>query len=139
MFLTSVGLSLNDFLQSYALVLENILSLNCACSLFRISVGFMFSLVRNLTIILCTRAEGTTDKKQVDLPWYVIMVIGIPSLTTSKVILFYMGISTLEKKKTSLYLNSPHIMKTIRKLRKKFEWNLETLQISVIIENKLLW
>jgi len=99
----------------------------------------MFSLVRNLTIILCTRAEGTTDKKQVDLPWYVIMVIGIPSLTTSKVILFYMGISTLEKKKTSLYLNSPHIMKTIRKLRKKFEWNLETLQISVIIENKLLW
>jgi hypothetical protein len=54
----------------------------------------------------CGTAEGTAythfmisaDKKQVDTQQYVIMVIGIPSLTTSKVILFYMGNSLLEKK-----------------------------------------
>jgi len=39
----------------------------------------------------------TTDKKQVDMQGYVIMAISISSLTTNKVILFYIGISLLEK------------------------------------------
>jgi hypothetical protein len=35
----------------------------------------------------------------------VVTVIGIPSMTTSKVILFYAGISALEKIRSGLYLN----------------------------------
>jgi hypothetical protein len=61
-------------------------------------------LVRNLTIIHYARVKGTTfslsmiitDKKQVDMQWYIITVIGNPSLHTSKLILFYLGISALE-------------------------------------------
>jgi hypothetical protein len=41
----------------------------------------------------------TADKKQADTQRYVITVIGIPSLTTSKVILFCVGISEIAKKK----------------------------------------
>jgi hypothetical protein len=48
----------------------------------------------------------TTDKKEVDKEEYVITVIGIPSLTTSKVIWFYREISELGKK-SGLYLNCP--------------------------------
>jgi hypothetical protein len=63
-------------------------------------------LVRNLTIMHCATSKGTTcsliatttDKKWADMQRYVITVIGIPSLTTSKVILFYAGISVLQKK-----------------------------------------
>jgi hypothetical protein len=35
----------------------------------------------------------TTDKRQVDMQPFVITIIGISSLTTSKMILFYIGIS----------------------------------------------
>jgi hypothetical protein len=52
----------------------------------------------------CATAEGTTcsftvittDKKKADMQRYIIMVI-IPSVTTSKAILFYAEISTFEK------------------------------------------
>jgi len=64
-----------------------------------------FSLIRNLTTLRCARAEGTafplilitTDRKQVDTQWYVITVIGITSLITGKVILFYPGMYAIEK------------------------------------------
>jgi len=53
----------------------------------------------------CATAEGTTcslsvitsDKKQPDTQRYFITVVCIPSLTTSKVISFYAGISAFEK------------------------------------------
>jgi hypothetical protein len=72
----------------------------------RISTGFMFLLVRNVTIKHCTAAKGTicsltvitSDKKHIATQQYVIIVICIPFLTTNKVILFYMGSSALEKK-----------------------------------------
>jgi hypothetical protein len=72
MFSTSVQ-PLSDLLQSYTSALCSITSLNCALSLIRILAGFMFSLVRNLTVICCVTAEGTicslimitTDRKQV--------------------------------------------------------------------------
>jgi hypothetical protein len=83
-------------------MLDNVLS--PTLSLVRISVGFTFFSVTNLTIILSTTGKGThcslvitTDTKQVDMQQYVITVIGIPSLTTSKVILFSAGISLHEK------------------------------------------
>jgi bacteriorhodopsin len=46
---------------------------------------------------ICSLIVMSTDKKQVDTQWYLISVIGISSLTASKVILFYAGISALEK------------------------------------------
>jgi len=46
----------------------------------------------------CSLIVITTDKKQGDTQYYVIMVLGIPSQTTSKVILFYAGLSMLQKK-----------------------------------------
>jgi hypothetical protein len=49
-----------------------------------------------------------TDKKQADTQRYVITVIGILSLTSSKVILFYAGISALEKKSPA-YISTAHI------------------------------
>jgi hypothetical protein len=72
------------------------------------TAGFTFSLVTNLTVH-CAIAEGTTcslimittDRKQVDTQWYIIMVADIPSLTTSKVILAW-------EKKSGLYLKSPY-------------------------------
>jgi hypothetical protein len=62
-------------------------------------------------MILCATAEGTTcslivmnnDKKQMDKQWHVIMV------TTSKVILFYVGISELEKK-SPFYIWTAHVL-----------------------------
>jgi hypothetical protein len=45
----------------------------------------------------CTLIVITANKKQADTQRYVITVIGIPFLTASKVILFYVGISALEK------------------------------------------
>jgi hypothetical protein len=58
----------------------------------------------------CATVEGyncpliviTADNKQVDTQRYVITVTGIDSLTTSKVNMFYAGISALEKKKAGL-------------------------------------
>jgi hypothetical protein len=105
MFSTPVWPTLNDLLQSYIQVLQSISSPNCTTSLVRISAYLAFSLVRNLTTMCCTTAKGTTcslsmittDKKQVDMQGYVIMAISISSLTTNKVILFYIGISLLEK------------------------------------------
>jgi len=63
----------------------------------------------------------TTDKKQVNMQWYIITVIGIPSLITSTVISFYTGISTLETK-SPVYTRTPlislsflyHYLKTVR-------------------------
>jgi len=60
----------------------------------------------------CATAEGTTcslimitsDRKQLDMQQYIITIIGIPSLTTSKVILFYAGISVLDKRKSLVYI-----------------------------------
>jgi len=52
----------------------------------------------------------TTDKKHVDMQQHVVTVTGIPSLTISKVILFYVGISVLKKKNSSLYSNCPDII-----------------------------
>jgi hypothetical protein len=54
----------------------------------------------------CATAEGTsrallvitTDKKEEDMQRYVIIAIGIPSLTDNKVILLYTGIFLLEKR-----------------------------------------
>jgi hypothetical protein len=54
----------------------------------------------------CVTAEGTTcslivdttDRNQVDTQQYAITDIDIPSVTTSKVTLFYEVISVLEKK-----------------------------------------
>jgi len=68
----------------------------------------------------CATAEGTTcslivitaDKKQVDTQWYVITIIGIPSLTTSKVIFFYAGISALEKE-CPVYIWIDHVRLSI--------------------------
>jgi hypothetical protein len=62
-------------------------------------------LVRNLSTMHCTTAEGTTcslivitaDKKQVHTQRYVTTVTDSLSLTVSKVILFYAGISALEE------------------------------------------
>jgi hypothetical protein len=104
MFSTSFRLSINYLFQSYICVLESVSSPNCALSLIITWAGFTFSLVRNVTIH-CATAEGTclsivitADKKQVDSQRYDMAVIGIPSLTTSNVILFYAGISAREKK-----------------------------------------
>jgi hypothetical protein len=63
---------------------------------------FHVLLVRNLIIMRWATSEGTTcslmvittDKKQVDVQRYVITVMGIPSLTTGKMIL-NTGISAL--------------------------------------------
>jgi len=74
MFSTSVRPSLNDLLQSYIWVLENVSSPNCALNLFRMSAGFTFSLVINWIVMRCATAKGTTcsfivisaNKKQVD-------------------------------------------------------------------------
>jgi hypothetical protein len=46
----------------------------------------------------------TTDKRR-DTEWDIVTAAGISSLTTSKVVLFYVGISALEK--SGLYLNYP--------------------------------
>jgi ABC-type arginine transport system permease subunit len=66
-----------------------------------------------------TTAKGTTcslimiitEKKQVDTRQYITIVRGIPSLTTSKMILFYMGISVVEKKKSLVYFLSSFVFK----------------------------
>jgi hypothetical protein len=105
MFCTSVRLSLNYLFQSYTRVLESISSTNCALSLTRISEVFTLSLARYLKIKHCAIAEGstctliviTTDRKEADRRRYVVTVIGIPSLTTSKLIFLYVGISALDK------------------------------------------
>jgi hypothetical protein len=52
---------------------------------------------------------NTADKEQVDKQRYVVTLIGISSLTTSKVILFCVGMSELEENKFGLYLNSSRI------------------------------
>jgi len=105
MFSTSVLPSLKWFSPViYRGPWERIVSELCALSFIRISADFTFS-VRNLTIMRCATTEQTTwslfvittDKKQADVQWCVITVIGIPSLTTSRVILFYAGIFMLEK------------------------------------------
>jgi hypothetical protein len=65
----------------------------------------------------CATAKGntcsviviSTDKEQVDTWRYVIMTIGIPSLTTSKVILFYAGISVLENRVRFIFELSAYI------------------------------
>jgi hypothetical protein len=57
----------------------------------------------------CSLIMITTNKKQVDMQWYVVMIIPIPSLTTTKVILLYAGISVLEKK-SSAFIWTPLIM-----------------------------
>jgi predicted solute-binding protein len=83
------------------------------------SASYTFSLVTDLTEMRCTTSEGTTcspivisiDKKEVDTRRYVIMVMSVPSVTTSKVILFYVGISALQKERYSLYLNCSHTFK----------------------------
>jgi hypothetical protein len=80
------------------------LSLICALSLVRISAGFTFSLVRNLTKIHYATAEWstcslimiTTDRKQVHMQWCFITSTVFPSLATSKVILFYMEFFVFE-------------------------------------------
>jgi hypothetical protein len=46
----------------------------------------------------CSLVVVVTDKKQVYVQRYFIMVIGFPSLNASKVILFHAGISALEKR-----------------------------------------
>jgi len=74
MFLISARASLIDLFQSYIWILESVSSSNSALSLIRVSAGFILSLVRNLTIVLCVTPEGTTcsvsvittDKKQED-------------------------------------------------------------------------
>jgi hypothetical protein len=86
MFSTSVWPSLNYLLQSQTCVLDSISSPNYDLSLARISVGFTFMMVRNVTILCCARAKGTTcslimittDKKQADMQWYIITVIDAP-------------------------------------------------------------
>jgi len=94
-------------------------------SVFRISASFTFSLVSNLTIMLCATAEGTTcsriviinDKKQVHKQRYVITVKDFLPLPTNKVILFHTGISTLEEKKMrfiSELLTSIKLFKSLR-------------------------
>jgi hypothetical protein len=95
----------NYLLQSCTWVLKSVSLLNCALSLIRISAGFTFSVVSNLTIMCCTTTKGTTcslivittDKKQADMQQYSIMVIGILPPNSSKVTLFYMRISALEE------------------------------------------
>jgi hypothetical protein len=95
--------SLNDVPQSHIEVLDSVSSPNCALSLAGISADFTFLLVRNLVIIRSKTADGntcsftvtTTDKKQADAQRYAITVIGIPSPTTGKVILFCVEISEL--------------------------------------------
>jgi hypothetical protein len=53
----------------------------------------------------------TTDKKQVDMQQYIIMVTGISSPTFSKVILFHVRISVLGGgEESSLYLNFSHTL-----------------------------
>jgi hypothetical protein len=62
-------------------------------------------LVRNLTITRCSTAKGTTcslivittDKYQVYKQCYIVTVIGIRPLTSSKVFLFYAGMCMFEK------------------------------------------
>jgi hypothetical protein len=118
MFSTSVQLSLNDLLQPYTWVLESISTPNCDLSLFRISADFMLLLVRNLIRMHCAIAKGTisslilitTNKKPTDIQQYVVTVTGILSLTTSRVILFYVGISALSN--SGSYLNSSHVLQT---------------------------
>jgi hypothetical protein len=78
------------------------------CSEFRQNLS---KLVRNLTIMHCVTSEATTcslnvitpDKKQADIQRYVVTVVGIPSLTTSKEILS--GNLCAWGKKTGLYTN----------------------------------
>jgi hypothetical protein len=70
------------------------------------SADFTFLLDRNLTTMRCATAEGTTCslivitayKKQLETQRYVIMVMGIPSLPSSKVILFCTGMVALENR-----------------------------------------
>jgi len=58
-------------------VLENISLSNCAQSILRISEGYMFLVVWNLTVMQCTTAEKHTlslimiiiNEKQVDMQW----------------------------------------------------------------------
>jgi hypothetical protein len=50
----------------------------------------------------CSLILNTTDKKQVDTQWYVTTFVGIPFLTTTKVILFYAGVPALEKRARSM-------------------------------------
>jgi hypothetical protein len=50
------------------------------------------------------------------------MVIGIPSLATSNVILFYVGISVLEKK-SPFYIGTAHILPLAAILGKKNDMN----------------
>jgi hypothetical protein len=92
--------SLNYLLQSYTLALDSVSSLNCALSMSRILAGLTFLLVRNLTVLDCATTKGTTcslivmtiDKKEVDAATYY-NSYRCPSLTASKVNLFYTGIS----------------------------------------------
>jgi len=70
----SIWTSLKDLFQSYTWILENISSPNCIQCLIIISAGFTFLMIRNLIIMCCTTAKGTTysliiintDKRQVD-------------------------------------------------------------------------
>jgi len=84
-------------------VLECVSSWNCALSFFQnlsrfhICVKFNKNALHNnqenhfFTIVI------TTDKKQVDMQQYVLTVIYITSPIASRMILFYAGISALEK------------------------------------------
>jgi len=117
MFSTSVRPPLNDLLQSYIWILENVSSPNCALGLFRIS-GFTFSLVRNLTVMRCTTTEGTScslyvttsDIKQVDTQWYVVTVVGISSLSTSKVVFISRGYLCYLEKKSPVCTWTAHVI-----------------------------
>jgi len=60
MFLVFVPPSLNDLLHSHTWILESVSSPKCFLSPLRISAGFKFSLVGNVTIMRCPATEGTT-------------------------------------------------------------------------------
>lgn len=89
---TSVRSSLKELLHTWV----HQYFILCVLSLNRVSAGFTFSSVRNLTILPCATAQVTTCpliviaayKKQIESQRNVVTIQGILSSATSRLVLF---------------------------------------------------